>query len=117
MRFFRNDTGNPDAYYEPNSMNGPQQDPSVAEPPLKIDGAADRYDHRAGNDDYSQPGALFRLMTADQQGRLMDNIAAAMTGVPEAIQRSQIAHFAKADPAYGARVARRLGTQPPLAAE
>ncbi|MFC3675312.1 catalase [Ferrovibrio xuzhouensis] len=117
MRFFRNDTGNPDAYYEPNSMNGPQQDPSVAEPPLKIDGAADRYDHRAGNDDYSQPGALFRLMTADQQGRLMDNIAAAMNGVPEAIQRRQIAHFAKADPAYGAGVAKRLGIKPALAAE
>ena len=117
MRFFRNDTGNPDAYYEPNSMNGPRQDPSVAEPPLKIDGAADRYDHRAGNDDYSQPGALFRLMTADQQGRLMDNIAAAMTGVPEAIQRRQIAHFAKADPAYGAGVAKRLGLKDAQAAE
>src|SRR3546814_8315513 len=65
MRFFRNDTGNPDAYYEPNAMNGPQQDPSVAEPPLQIDGAAHRYDHRAGNHYYSQPAALFRLMTAD----------------------------------------------------
>jgi len=29
--------------------------------------------------------------------------------VPEAIQRRQIAHFAKADPAYGAGVAERLG--------
>lgn len=109
MRFFRNDTGNPDAYYEPNSMHGPRQDPSVAEPPLRIDGNADRYNHRDGNDDYGQAGALFRLMDAAQQARLMDNIAAAMTGVPETIQQRQVAHFAKADPAYGAGVARRLG--------
>jgi len=39
----------------------------------------------------------------------MDAIAGAMTGVPEFIQRRQIGHFAKADPAYGAGVARRLG--------
>jgi len=109
MRFFRNDSGNPDAYYEPNSFNGPRQNPTVAEPPLHIDGNADRYNHRDGNDDYSQPGALFRLMTPEQRGRLMDNIAAAMAGVPEFIQQRQIVHFAKADPAYGAGIAKRLG--------
>ena len=37
----------------------------------------------------------------------MDNIAAAMGGVPAEIMRRQIAHFAKADPAYGAGVAQR----------
>ncbi|MCC7274210.1 MAG: catalase [Alphaproteobacteria bacterium] len=111
MRFFRNDSGNADAYYEPNSMGGPTQDPAVAEPPLRISGDAARWDHRAGNDDYSQPGDLFRLMTAEQQGRLMDNIAAAMAGVPETIQRRQVAHFHRADPAYGAGVARRLGLE------
>ena len=47
----------------------------------------------------------------------MDNIAAAMAGVPEAIQRRQIAHFAKADPAYGAGVAARVGRLEPVAAE
>ena len=36
MRFFGNDTGNPDAYYEPNSFGGPVEDPSVEEPPLRI---------------------------------------------------------------------------------
>ena len=39
----------------------------------------------------------------------MDNLAAAMADVPEAIQRRRIAHFANADPAYGAGVAERLG--------
>jgi len=117
MRFFANNP-DPDAYYEPNSFGGPQQDARYAEPPLKISGDADRYDHRAGNDDYTQPGNLFRLMTSDEQQRLFGNIAAAMQGVPEEIVRRQLVHFAKADPAYGAGVAKALGlADEPVAAE
>lgn len=96
------------AHYEPNSFGGPVQS-AANEPPLKISGHADRYNHRDGNDDYSQAGALFRLMSEAEQARLMDAIAAAMQDVPEFIQRRQIAHFVKADPAYGAGVAQRLG--------
>ena len=40
--------------YEPNSFGGWVEGPSVKEPPLKISGDADRYDHRKGNDDYTQ---------------------------------------------------------------
>ena len=105
-----------DAWYEPNSFGGPVEDPSVVEPPLPIHGDADRFDHRAGNDDYSQPGALFRLMTPDQQRQLFDNIAAAMRGVPEAIIRRQLVHFHRADPAYAAGVAQRVGVPVDLVA-
>jgi catalase len=118
MRFFRNDTGNPDAYYEPNSFNGPTERPEFKEPPLKISGDADRYNHRVGNDDYSQPGILFRLMTAEQQSRLFDNIRDAMQGVPLEIVKRQIDHFYKCDPAYGRGVAQRMGLAdavPPMA--
>jgi catalase len=104
MRFFDNNTANPDAYYEPNSFNGPAQDPSVAEPPLRISGDADRYNHREGNDDYTQAGNLFRLFDDGQRQRLFSNIAAAMSGVPQKIVERQLAHFEKADPAYGAGV-------------
>jgi catalase len=101
MRFTDNNTKNPDAYYEPNSFNGPVEDKSVQEPPLHISGDADRYSHRDGNDDYKQPGDLFRLMNAGQQNRLFSNIATAMSGVPQFIVERQLAHFDKADPAYG----------------
>ena len=104
MRFFDNNTANPDAYYEPNSFNGPKEDKSVAEPPLRISGDADRYNHRIGNDDYTQPGNLFRLMNPEQRQRLFSNIATAMSGVPQFIVARQLAHFDKADPAYGAGV-------------
>jgi catalase len=108
MRFFDPAT-NPDAYYEPNSFNGPVQDERSAEPPLKISGDAARYDHDDGNDDYRQAGDLFRLMGPDAQARLMDNIAEAMRGVPVKIVKRQIAHFYKADPEYSSGVADRMG--------
>ncbi|MDF1794996.1 MAG: catalase [Coxiellaceae bacterium] len=103
MRFFEN-FANPDAYYEPNSFNGPVEDPSFAEPPLPLDGDADRYNHRDGNDDYAQPRALFNLFDDEQKQRLFSNIAAAMQGVPQAIVDRQLAHFEKIDPAYAAGV-------------
>ena len=98
-----------DAYYEPNSFNGPKEDPGFAEQPLKISGDVDRYNHRDGNEDYSQPGALFRLMNDDQKQQLFQNIAEAMDGVPREIIDRQLVHFHGADPAYGAGVAQALG--------
>ncbi|WP_309398690.1 catalase [Cerasicoccus maritimus] len=111
MRFFDNFNENPDAYYEPNSFDGPQQDPSVAEPPLRISGDADRYNHRDGNDDYTQPGNLFRMFNDAQKQRLFSNIADAMTGVPEEIVQRQLVHFHRADPAYAEGVAQALGVE------
>jgi catalase len=100
---------NPDAFYEPNSFAGPVQDDALREPPLKISGNADRYNHRDGNDDYQQPGALFRLMTPEQKDQLFHNIKAAMDGVPLDIVKRQLVHFYRADPDYGIGVAARLG--------
>lgn len=102
-----------EAFYEPNSFGGPVQQDQYREPPLTFDSAVmDRYDHRKGNDDYSQTRALFRLMSADQKRQLMDNIAESMRmGVPEEIIRRQIDVFMKVDPEYGAGVAQRMNIQ------
>ena len=113
MRFTRNDSGNPDAYYEPNSFNGPVQDTSVKEPPLRIAGDADRYNHRDGNDDYGQVAALFRLFDEGQRQRLFNNIAAAMQGVPGEIVERQLTHFGRVDPAYAAGVRAALAAASP----
>ena len=95
--------------YEPNSFGGPAQCPAAAEPPLALDGAADRHDHRAGNDDFAQAGHLFRLFSPEQKQRLFGNLARHMTGVPREIQLRQICHFFRADAAYGLGVAQALG--------
>jgi catalase len=94
--------------YEPNRAGEFAQDRNAAEPPLAIQGAADRYDHRVDNDYYSQAGALFRLMNASQQQQLFGNIAVSIAGVPEEIKRRQLDHFHRADPAYAAGVAKAL---------
>lgn len=94
-----------DAYYEPNSFGGPQENHDYAEPAYPLGSvAADRYDGNKGNDDFSQAGALFRLMPAEEQHRLFSNIAEAMAGIPQEIQERQCALFDKADPAYGTGV-------------
>lgn len=107
MRFFPN-MPNADAYYEPNSFNGPVQSPEYAEPPLKISGNADRYNHREGNDDYGQPRALFNLFDDGQKGRLFSNIAEAMQSVPREIIDRQLGHFEKVHPDYAAGVKEAL---------
>ncbi|AKJ31682.1 catalase [Caldimonas brevitalea] len=110
MRFDGNFGAAPN--YEPNSIvSTPKQAPQYKEPPLKISGDADRYDHAEGDDPYTQAGNLFRLMKADEQDRLTSNIAGAMRSVPMSIVQRQLAHFAKADPRYGAAIAAKLGVQ------
>ncbi|MDH3328824.1 MAG: catalase, partial [Desulfobulbaceae bacterium] len=101
--------GGPDAYYEPNSFAGPAQNEKFREPPLKISGDADRYNHREGNDDYTQAGDLFRLMNDYQKQQLFHNLAEAMDKVPGEIVARQLGHFHKADPAYAAGVAAAMG--------
>ena len=104
------DNGGGSVNYEPNSRGGPAEDPRFKEPPLHISGDADRYDHREGNDDFTQAGNLYRLMPADERGRLHRAIANAMQGVPKEIIERQLGHFAKADPAYAEGVRAALGT-------
>ena len=95
--------------YEPNSYGQWQEQPDFREPPLSIEGMADHWNHREDTDYYSQPGALFRLMSPAQQQVLFENTARAMGDAPDDIKRRHICNCAQADPAYGAGVAKALG--------
>ena len=95
--------------YEPNSLGEWQEQPSFAEPLLDLEGAADHWDHREDTDYYSQPGALFRLMTLSQQKALFENTARSIGGIPREIQIRHIANCLKADSAYGKGIAEALG--------
>ena len=96
--------------YEPNSFGGPKADPSFKEPPLKVSGDADWYDQKRGvDDDYVQPGNLFRLMPPDQQKRLIENIVSSLKNVSKELQEKMVKHFTKADKDYGGKIAKALG--------
>ena len=98
--------------YEPNSY-GAWREAMTQEPSLGLDGqAADRWNHREDDDYYSQPGALFRLLSDEEKQRLFNNIADHMgrgDEVPLSIKKRQIEHFRKADPDYAAGVEKALG--------
>nr|WP_314240062.1 catalase [uncultured Campylobacter sp.] len=89
------------AYYEPNSFGSGKEDRSLLEPDINLEGAMQRYDHRAEDQDYySQPRALFALMNDSQKSQLFSNIAESMAGVSEAIKERAIGHFEQISPEY-----------------
>ncbi len=96
--------------YEPNSYGEWQEQPEFLEPPLPLQGAADHWSHREDDDDYySQPGALFRMMSPEQKKVLFENTARAMGDAPKEVKIRHIGNCMKADPAYGEGVAGALG--------
>jgi catalase len=96
--------------YEPNSYGEWQQQPEFAEPPLALEGAADNWDFRKDDDDYyTQPGLLFRLMSAQQKKTLFGNTARAIADASKEIKIRHIGNCLKADLAYGKGVADALG--------
>jgi catalase len=96
--------------YEPNSYGEWQEQPAFAEPPLKLEGAADHWNFREDDSDYyTQPGLLFRLMSPEQKKALFGNTARAIADAPREVKIRHIGNCMKADPAYGKGVADALG--------
>ena len=95
--------------YEPNSKGEWQEQPNYSEPPMDLSGAAAHWDHREDDDYYSQPGNLFRLMNTEQKEALFNNTAGSVSGASVDVQKRHIGNCLKADPAYGAGVAKALG--------
>jgi catalase len=93
--------------YEPNSYGEWVQQPGFAEPPLNLEGAADHWAQE--DDNFIQPGKLFRLMNPAQQKVLFENTARAMGDAPKEVKLRHIGNCRKADPAYGEGVAKALG--------
>jgi catalase len=108
--FMRTDPNGGDGpNYWPNSFNGPEPDISLKEPLIEISGQADRYPYTLHNDDFVQPGNLYRdVMTDQDRENLIGNIIGHLGGAQKRIQLRQTAIFFKADPDYGRRVAKGL---------
>ncbi len=69
-----------------------------------LQGVAGRFDARGTEDDTTQAGNLYRLLPADEQQNLFNNMAGPLSQVPVGIQARWFGHLEKADPAYAAGV-------------
>ncbi|MGA7173946.1 MAG: catalase [Candidatus Dormiibacterota bacterium] len=99
-----------DPVYAPNSYGGPKADPSTAEPTWytaagEIVRAA--YTKRRDDDDFGQPGTLYRkVLDEPARQRLVSNIAGhAGQGVEPQVMARVIDYWSKVDAELGARVA------------
>ncbi|MBT2901140.1 MULTISPECIES: catalase [unclassified Streptomyces] len=96
-----------DKNYEPNSYAGPAQTDAALAAPLAIHGWTGTHEAPAHtkDDDFFQAGELFRLMSDDEKGRLVANIAGGLSQVTrDDVIEKNLAHFHAADADYGKRV-------------
>ncbi|HVV56123.1 MAG TPA: catalase, partial [Mucilaginibacter sp.] len=101
--------------YFPNSFDNITADESYKQPAWDLQASvADWYDRNAQgeNDHYTQPGNLYRLMSAEQKQHMVNNIAGAMSGIDgpkrELIINRQLCHWFRADINLGMAVAKAL---------
>ncbi|OXS01802.1 catalase KatB [Shewanella algae] len=102
--------GDASANYGPNSQpSGLQDATEFKEPPLRLDGEADRYS-RYGQGDYIQAGNLYRLLPEEEKARLISNICGTLSQATQDVQQRMIGHFSQADADYGRRVQEMLAS-------
>jgi len=107
MCFGDNSKGRPNYY--PNSFEGPEPRPDVAELPFDVSGQAGRHPYTHPNDDFFQAGELYRrVMSSEDRDHLIVNITSHLRNAQKRIQLRQTALFCKSDPEYGRRVAEGL---------
>lgn len=97
---------NADVNFYPNDRaDAPVPAPQYREPamPLETDAWLKAYD-TTDEDNYSQAGNLYRLMSEDQKQQLVSNIAGGLSHATESVQLRMIEHFRQCDPDYGDRV-------------
>ena len=92
--------------YEPNSRGGPSEGGPAAYEGLPVAGVSGQFDPAVREvDDFTQAGALYRLMCSGERRRLVENIANGLSEVKlDGVVERSIDHFRRADHEYGARV-------------
>ncbi|EAQ64286.1 Catalase [Marinomonas sp. MED121] len=100
----------PEVNFYPNDRaNEPKPNASLQAPMMPVLEDAWIGAHSQDEEDYySQAGDLFRLMSADQQAQLANNIAGGLSQANASIQARMLAQLAKADQAYADAVAALL---------
>jgi catalase len=92
-------------------QGAPAEVPDVAEPPMPLEQDAWLGIHDNSDDDnFSQAGDLFRLMSPCQKGQLVHNIAAGLHQCTDDVQQRMLAQYEQADPQYAAMVKQAIAT-------
>ncbi|NUS58408.1 MAG: catalase [Streptomycetaceae bacterium] len=94
--------------YEPNSFGGPYETGQALGAPLAVSGFTGTHEAPAHvkDDDFVQAGDLYRLMSDEEKGRLIANLAGSLGQVTrDDIVDRVLPHFHAADPDYGRRLA------------
>jgi catalase len=104
------DNGGAAPNYEPNSRGGPTERPQFVEPRTPIAGETGRFSQdSARNDNYQQPGDLYRLYSKESQDRFVDTVVNHMKPARNEVQTRQLGHWRKVDASLGERLAAGLG--------
>ena len=78
--------------------------------PLEQDAWLDIYDNR-DEDNYSQAGDLFRIMSEDQKQQLVNNIADGLSQATQDVQEAMFVQYDLADSDYGERVRKAVANK------
>jgi catalase len=98
--------------YAPNSYGGPRADPTEADPSWFTAGEIGRYPYAPHwyDDDFVQPGALWRDVLSDsERNNLVSNIVGHLgDGVASDVQGRAVEYWRRVDGELGARVSKGL---------
>lgn len=75
---------------------------------IALSGEIGRYDFRNKEDDYTQAGNLFRLLSTSEKIDLCNNLACPLSQVSPSVLKRQLYHFDQADKSYGQGVREAL---------
>jgi catalase len=96
--------------HEPSSFHKYEVVPSAKTSQFRVTGQIGRFKPAHPNDDFAQPGVLYRKVFCDKaKSNIVENLSGALTGVNRDIQERQLKIFYKCDPDYGSRIAKNLG--------
>ena len=96
-------------FYPNDKDNAPKPQVSTTEPPMPILANAWIKAHDSADDDnFTQAGNLFRLMSAEQKQQLTNNIAGGLSCANTSIQQRMLAQFEQADKQYATMVKNAL---------
>ncbi|KAG0064047.1 hypothetical protein BGZ89_009402, partial [Linnemannia elongata] len=95
--------------YEPNSFGGAKQT-AVASTysSFELNAIAARHIIQLSDEDFVQPGNLYRLLSAEEKSDLIDNMAGHLKNAKVFLQERQVGHIKRADKEWGARLEAKL---------